>query len=58
MPQWSPEQTIRSYHDLVQPHVPEPLLAVGVLQPAGTWGNFPRDDRSTLVPEVGPTDLR
>jgi hypothetical protein len=40
MPQWSPDQTIRYYHDLVQPHVPEPLLAVGVLQPAGTWGNF------------------
>ena len=40
MPRWTPEETIRYYHDLVQPHVPEPVLAVGVLQPAGTWGNF------------------
>ena len=22
----------------VQPHVPEPVIVVGVLQPAGTWG--------------------
>jgi len=40
MPRWTPEETVRYYHDLVQPHVPEPVLAVGVLQPAGTWGNF------------------
>ena len=40
MPRWTPEETTRFYNDLVQPHVPEPILAVGVLQPAGTWGNF------------------
>jgi hypothetical protein len=26
--------------ETVQPHVAEPLLAVGMLQPAGTWGAF------------------
>jgi hypothetical protein len=26
--------------DLVQPHVPEPVIAVGVLQPAGVWGSM------------------
>ncbi|HEY6318396.1 MAG TPA: hypothetical protein VI462_10985 [Acidimicrobiia bacterium] len=40
MPRWNPEETRRYYQDLVQPHVPEPVLAVGALQPAGTWGNF------------------
>jgi hypothetical protein len=40
MTRWTPEETQRYYHDLVQPHVPEPILAVGSLQPAGTWGNF------------------
>jgi hypothetical protein len=40
MPRWNAEELVRYYHDLVQPHVPEPILAVGSLQPAGTWGNF------------------
>jgi hypothetical protein len=40
MPRWNAEELVRYYHDLVQPHVPEPVLAVGALQPAGTWGNF------------------
>ena len=30
----------------VQPHVPEPVIAVGVLQPAGTWGAMGGDQLS------------
>ena len=26
--------------ETVQPHVPTPVVAVGMLQPAGTWGSF------------------
>jgi len=26
--------------ELAQPHVPDPVLAVGILQPAGTWAAF------------------
>jgi hypothetical protein len=26
--------------DTAQEHVPEPVIAVGMLQPAGTWGSF------------------
>ncbi|MET0629056.1 MAG: hypothetical protein ABW033_11430 [Acidimicrobiia bacterium] len=33
----------------VQPHVPEPVLAVGVLQPAGTWGAMGGDQLSGFV---------
>jgi hypothetical protein len=33
----------------VQPHVPEPVIAVGVLQPAGTWGAMGGDQLSGLV---------
>ena len=33
----------------VQPHVPEPVLAVGVLQPAGTWGAMGGDQLSGIV---------
>jgi hypothetical protein len=33
----------------VQPRVPEPVLAVGVLQPAGTWGAMGGDQLSGLV---------
>jgi hypothetical protein len=29
---------VQKMNDLVQPHVPEPVVAVGILQPAGTWG--------------------
>jgi hypothetical protein len=29
---------VQKMKDTVQPHVPEPVLAVGMLQPAGTWG--------------------
>jgi hypothetical protein len=33
----------------VQPRVPEPVLAVGVLQPAGTWGAMGGDQLSGIV---------
>jgi hypothetical protein len=33
----------------VQPHVPEPVIAVGVLQPAGTWGAMGGDQLSGIV---------
>jgi len=33
----------------VQPHVPEPVVAVGVLQPAGTWGGMGGDQISGLL---------
>ncbi|MGQ0803326.1 MAG: hypothetical protein ACT4PI_05625 [Actinomycetota bacterium] len=29
---------VQKMKNTVQPHVPEPVLAVGMLQPAGTWG--------------------
>jgi len=34
------DETIQQMKDLVQPHVPEPVIAVGVLQPAGAWGSM------------------
>jgi hypothetical protein len=34
------EESIRHLTDLAQPYVPEPVVAVGMLQPAGTWGNY------------------
>jgi hypothetical protein len=33
----------------VQPHVPEPVIAVGLLQPAGTWGSMGGDQLSGIV---------
>lgn len=35
--------------ETVQAHVPEPVIAVGVLQPAGTWGAMGGDQLSGLV---------
>ena len=35
--------------ETVQPHVAEPVIAVGVLQPAGTWGAMGGDQLSGLV---------
>jgi hypothetical protein len=29
---------VQQMKDAAQPHVPEPVVAVGILQPAGTWG--------------------
>lgn len=34
------DESIQQMKDLVQPHVPEPVVAVGVLHPAGAWGNM------------------
>lgn len=31
---------IEKMKETVQPHVHEPVVAVGILQPAGTWGAF------------------
>jgi hypothetical protein len=33
----------------VQEHVPEPVIAVGILQPAGTWGAMGGDQLSGIV---------
>ena len=35
--------------DLVQPSVPEQIVAVGMLQPAGTWGSFGAGQLSGLA---------
>jgi hypothetical protein len=35
--------------DTVQPRVPEPVVAVGMLQPAGTWGAFGAGQLSGLA---------
>lgn len=40
MPHPTAEESIQQMKDLVQPHVPEPVIAVGVLHPAGAWGNL------------------
>ena len=36
----------------VQPHVPEPVIAVGVLQPAGTFGGMGGDQLSGILGSV------
>jgi hypothetical protein len=43
------EETIQQMKDLVQPHVPEPVVAVGVLQPAGAWGSMALTKLSPLA---------
>jgi len=35
---------------MIQPEVPEPCVAVGALQPAGTWGSF---GLTKIVPAAG-----
>jgi hypothetical protein len=40
MPRPTADESIQQMKDLVQPHVPEPVVAVGVLHPAGAWGNM------------------
>jgi len=49
---WSPEGTtqddeehhvtdwVAKVNETAQEHVPEPVVAAGILQPAGTWGTF------------------
>jgi hypothetical protein len=34
------DESIQQMKALVQPHVPEPVIAVGVMQPAGAWGSM------------------
>jgi hypothetical protein len=48
----SAEETIRQLTDLAQPHVPEPVTAVGMLQPAGTWGAFGAGKASPLLGSI------
>jgi hypothetical protein len=31
---------VQKMKDTMQPHVAEPVVAVGILQPAGSWGAF------------------
>jgi len=40
---------IQKITDDVQPRVPEPIVAVGMLQPAGTWGSFGAGQLSGLA---------
>ncbi len=35
-----PTDWVEKMKETAQPHVPEPVVAVGLLQPAGTWGSF------------------
>jgi hypothetical protein len=37
---------------MVQEHVPEPVISVGVLQPAGTWGGMGGDQLSGVLGSV------
>jgi hypothetical protein len=39
-PRPTADESIQQMKDLVQPHVPEPVVAVGVLQPSGAWGSM------------------
>jgi hypothetical protein len=39
-PRPTADESIQQTKELVQPHVPEPVIAVGVLQPAGAWGSM------------------
>jgi hypothetical protein len=48
----SAEETTRQLTELVQPHVPEPVTAVGMLQPAGTWGAFGAGKASPLLGSI------
>lgn len=48
----SAEETTRQLTDLAQPHVPEPVTAVGMLMPAGTWGAFGIGKASPLLGSI------
>jgi len=43
------EDWVQKFKDDVQPRVPEPIVAVGMLQPAGTWGSFGAGQLSGLA---------
>jgi hypothetical protein len=40
---------IQKMKDVAQPRVPEPVIAVGMLQPAGMWGSFGAGQLSGLA---------
>ena len=48
----SAEETTRQLTDLAQPHVPEPVTAVGMLLPAGAWGGFVAGKANPLVGSI------
>jgi hypothetical protein len=40
---------VQKLKDVAQPNVPEPIIAIGMLQPAGTWGAFGAGQLSGLA---------
>lgn len=50
--QWTAEESIRHLTDLAQPHVPEPVVGVGLLQPAATWDTLGFQRVSPLLSAV------
>ncbi len=40
---------VAKVNELAQEHVPEPVVASGILQPAGTWGRFGLDKVSGVA---------
>lgn len=40
---------VAKVNELAQEHVPEPVVASGILQPAGTWGTFGLDKVSGVA---------
>jgi hypothetical protein len=40
---------VQKIKDDIQPRVPEPIVALGMLQPAGTWGSFGAGQLSGLA---------
>jgi hypothetical protein len=40
---------VKMTKEVVQPRVPEPVVAVGMLQPAGLWGSFGANQLSGLA---------
>jgi hypothetical protein len=40
---------VQKMKDVAQPRVPEPIVAIGMLQPAGTWGAFGAGQLSGLA---------
>lgn len=53
MQRWTAAQSIQHYTDLFQPRVPEPVIAVGVLQPAGAWGTMAMSKLSPAAAMLG-----
>ena len=49
---------VQQRKETAQPHVPEPVLAVGILQPAGTWGAMGVGQMSGLAGMIALTTDR